>query len=95
MPYCPQCRDEFQDWVKDCPDCNVALVKTLPSPPTKYKRDESEPVGQWNISTVKGWNLVALTVVTVLLFGLTFILGAAIRETFQGSCICLLRSDQK
>ena len=30
MPYCPECRDEFQDWVKICPDCNVALVDDLP-----------------------------------------------------------------
>ena len=30
MPYCPECRDEFQDWVKVCPDCEVALVAELP-----------------------------------------------------------------
>jgi hypothetical protein len=30
MPYCPICRDEFQDWVKVCPSCNVELVKKLP-----------------------------------------------------------------
>jgi hypothetical protein len=30
MPYCPQCHDEFQDWVKVCPDCSVALVDELP-----------------------------------------------------------------
>ena len=30
MPYCPNCRDEFQDWATTCPDCNVALVAKLP-----------------------------------------------------------------
>ncbi|MBN2099280.1 MAG: hypothetical protein JW753_06750 [Dehalococcoidia bacterium] len=30
MPYCPKCRDEFQDWVKTCPDCRVVLVSELP-----------------------------------------------------------------
>jgi len=30
MPYCPRCRGEFQDWVKACPDCQVALVTELP-----------------------------------------------------------------
>jgi hypothetical protein len=30
MPYCPQCRDEFQDWVEECPDCKKKLVSTLP-----------------------------------------------------------------
>ena len=30
MPYCPKCRNEFQDWVKVCPDCNFALVDELP-----------------------------------------------------------------
>ena len=39
MPYCPQCRDEFQDWVKVCPDCNVTLVNELTS---LQKRDMSE-----------------------------------------------------
>ncbi len=40
MPYCPECRDEFQDWVKICPDCNVALVDKLPPPPKRKKEDE-------------------------------------------------------
>ncbi|MDD5703251.1 MAG: hypothetical protein PHU23_14535 [Dehalococcoidales bacterium] len=31
MPYCPKCRDEFQDWVKVCPGCQVALVDELPA----------------------------------------------------------------
>ncbi len=26
MPYCPRCHDEFQDWVKVCPDCGLDLV---------------------------------------------------------------------
>jgi len=30
MPYCPKCRDEFQDWVKTCPDCRAPLVAELP-----------------------------------------------------------------
>ena len=32
MPFCPKCRDEFQDWVKTCPDCQVALVAEPPAP---------------------------------------------------------------
>ena len=33
MPFCPQCRDEFEDWVEVCPDCQVRLVPALPEPP--------------------------------------------------------------
>jgi hypothetical protein len=40
MPYCPECRDEFQDWVKVCSDCKVALVGELPLPPKHGKIDE-------------------------------------------------------
>ena len=29
MPFCPKCRDEFQDWVKRCPDCDLPLVEKL------------------------------------------------------------------
>jgi hypothetical protein len=31
MPFCPNCQDEFQDWVKECPDCRVELVDQLQS----------------------------------------------------------------
>ena len=40
MPYCPKCRGEFQDWVKVCPDCNVALLEKLP--PARPKRKEHD-----------------------------------------------------
>jgi hypothetical protein len=43
VPYCPKCRDEFQDWVKVCPDCNVALVEKLPPTPRKRKKQD-EPL---------------------------------------------------
>jgi hypothetical protein len=33
MPFCPNCRDEFEDWVEICPDCRVALVDELPPLP--------------------------------------------------------------
>ena len=38
--FCPNCRDEFQDWVKMCPDCHVNLVDNLPpsSKPPAIKR---------------------------------------------------------
>ena len=35
MPYCPKCCDEFQDWVKVCPDCSVNLVDKLPTLPER------------------------------------------------------------
>ncbi len=41
MPYCPKCRDEFQDWVKTCPDCRVALVTELPAPSKSAKRGKT------------------------------------------------------
>jgi hypothetical protein len=40
MPYCPQCRDEFQDWVKDCPDCKIPLVAELPPQSEHEQVDE-------------------------------------------------------
>jgi hypothetical protein len=38
MPFCPECRDEFEDWVKTCPDCKVPLVDKLPPKPPKPPR---------------------------------------------------------
>jgi len=40
MPYCPQCGEEFQGWVKVCLDCGVALVDHSPAPPPRDRRDE-------------------------------------------------------
>jgi hypothetical protein len=40
MPYCPECRDEFQDWVSTCPDCKVALVEQLSVQHKDEKTDE-------------------------------------------------------
>jgi hypothetical protein len=40
MPYCPVCCDEFEDWVKVCPDCNVPLVEELPPKPEHKVVDE-------------------------------------------------------
>jgi len=39
MPYCPECGDEFQDWVKICPDCKVPLVDELPPLPREESRE--------------------------------------------------------
>jgi rubredoxin len=33
MPFCPNCRYEFHDWVKVCPDCGTDLVAELPRVP--------------------------------------------------------------
>lgn len=32
MPFCPQCRFEYKEGVKECPDCGVSLVGELPEP---------------------------------------------------------------
>ncbi|MFC2034020.1 hypothetical protein ACFLTT_01260 [Chloroflexota bacterium] len=44
MPYCPECGDEFQDWVQTCPDCNVALADELPSQELSKQRINKEPL---------------------------------------------------
>jgi len=43
MPYCPKCREEFQDWVTICLDCSVSLVDILPEPPTPKPEPKPEP----------------------------------------------------
>jgi hypothetical protein len=37
MPYCPKCRFEYKEDVKECPDCGAPLVDKLP--------DEESPEG--------------------------------------------------
>jgi len=45
MPFCPECRDEFEDWVEVCPDCEVSLVEKLPLL-TESKGKTDEPLVQ-------------------------------------------------
>ena len=33
MPSCPNCHDEFQDWVKVCLDCGASLIERPHTPP--------------------------------------------------------------
>ncbi len=42
MPFCPSCREEFQEWAKVCSDCGVPLVKELRPEREKpaYRPDE-------------------------------------------------------
>ncbi len=40
MPFCPHCRDEFEDEVKECPDCGVLLVEKLPDKPKSKPRND-------------------------------------------------------
>lgn len=40
MPYCPECRCEYEERVKICPDCGVTLVKELPRQPELEMNNE-------------------------------------------------------
>ena len=42
MPYCPKCRDEFEDWVEECPDCKEKLVDELPPLPEEEPRGDRD-----------------------------------------------------
>jgi hypothetical protein len=46
MPFCPNCRGEYQDWVKECLDCKVPLVEILAPQPkaAKKKKPVSPPL---------------------------------------------------
>ncbi|MFC1954726.1 hypothetical protein ACFLVZ_02765 [Chloroflexota bacterium] len=45
MPFCPACRDEFENRVEVCPDCNVTLVEKLPHIPRSQEKTD-EPLVQ-------------------------------------------------
>jgi len=39
MPYCPNCRYEYEEGVETCPDCGADLVKRLPPRPRTIDED--------------------------------------------------------
>jgi hypothetical protein len=39
MPFCPQCRYEYDSDIQECPDCHKLLVPVLPSEPTLEEMD--------------------------------------------------------
>jgi hypothetical protein len=44
MPCCPKCREEFQDWVKVCPDCGASLIERPPTPPESLPKPISPEI---------------------------------------------------
>ncbi len=42
MPFCPQCRFEYREGVKACPECKVDLVEQLPGRPAPSEQPYSE-----------------------------------------------------
>jgi hypothetical protein len=51
MPFCPKCRDEFQDWVKVCPDCGVELVEKLEPLPERVRPASPPPLNLVTVAT--------------------------------------------
>lgn len=47
MPYCPECRTEFQQGVATCSDCQVDLVDTLAAEPPVGESIEEVVVGSY------------------------------------------------
>jgi hypothetical protein len=44
MPYCPNCKYEYEKWAKECPDCGVALLAG--SAPEEVEEDDEESAGE-------------------------------------------------
>jgi hypothetical protein len=46
--FCPECKAEFIEGIKKCPDCNVDLVEELPPEPKPQFVDYSEILATYN-----------------------------------------------
>ena len=76
MPYCPKCRDEFEDWVKVCPDCNVTLVDELPEMSVSNGHEQTD-VRSMKRRRIIGWVLFALGIPL-------FFIGGAVSKEITG-----------
>jgi predicted Zn-ribbon and HTH transcriptional regulator len=52
MKHCPECGDEFEDWVKECPDCYVDLLDgpkpAVEKPQPHLSRDELVTIASYS-----------------------------------------------
>src|SRR4051794_38317827 len=47
MPYCPQCRAEYEPWAAICSDCDELLVAELPPVPVPHGEPRIAPEDRW------------------------------------------------
>jgi hypothetical protein len=52
MPFCPECKYEYRAGITTCPDCDVALIESLPvePEPKKYEIGEDEHANKGLVS---------------------------------------------
>ena len=74
MPFCPQCRYEYREGLKICPECDVKLVDELEPPSSSQLVDKPEPPGSSQeapvlVKSVKGafiGNLILLVIASLI-----------------------------
>lgn len=104
MPYCLKCREEFQDWVKLCPDCSLSLVDSLPELTKSEPKAESkkEPIKEPLVHVITAPNESVATMwagileeegIDSFIKGGDWYMGAAIPFAFLGQEIHVLESQ--
>lgn len=46
--FCPKCKTEYEDWVKECADCKIPLVVELPAEPKGEPIEYEELLSTYN-----------------------------------------------
>ena len=97
MPFCPSCRQEFESFASQCPDCEVELTETLAEPKAAPAGPEVAVVAAVDAATAEAMleRLAAVGIPSTPAEEEETPFGVAVPVQFLNSAVAMLEADDR